>query len=553
MAAACGGGGGGGDKRGVSHSVPIHGLSQDDVEKWKYAVDSFLLHGKTAETVRNLARLFKGDKGYGMLASLVVLQSTFGNSSKFKHKLSVMEVILFSKKVAMSLYNRLKDQKHESKLEEVFLDCKQRLAVLLEEECGCVDCQRLVSVLMRAGQFMRPPNLNPHHKHSQAATMLTWIYNQVVLNLNVAILEEQIEVLFLGPDEFADFSQDMRDELSLLTSCLYFCWLYFILHYYVHMELNIIQEHIGDVCQNLGLPSVNSLGQVQRLAGSLPSRLLSRESFLHEVPRDMVHYDPLAELYSHMTREYTLTPQTVSKISRLVPRKPSRAQREAVARRLRIGRLSHRPAQPSQPPPHHPPRSTTQRPDEVTPLSGRMSGLSLSEAARPHESHAFPAGESGLEVEEEEEEEFELQISDDEEEGEGDDDEAEEPVDNEGIGGKGGTGKEEVCQGGGNGDEENREETVEEIELEISDSDDEEEGASEKQDKYGEEQGAAGGDSGDEAPFYELKEFERLLSGGDNRPDDEPARDEGGGEKARPKKSKRSKILSKSGYFREEM
>ncbi|UTM04276.1 tegument protein G48 [Equid gammaherpesvirus 2] len=593
--------------------VPVVGLADDDVEQWRRALESFLVHGKTADTVRKLSRLFKGDGHYGLLASLVIMQSAFGHSSKFRHKLSVMEVIQFSDKVAVTLYRKLKDHKHETGIEQVFWDCKQRLALLLENECGCVDCQRLASVLQRDRGVMRPPNLNPHQKHSQAATFLTWIYNQAVLNLNVAVLEDQIEVLFIKPDEFFDFAPDMRDELSLLTSCLHFCWLHFILKHYVHLELDVIQEHIANTCEKLGVPPVNSLGQVQTLLGSLSSSLLRRKSHLHEVPHNTVHYDPLSEVHSHMSRRYTLTPQTLAKISSLVPRKLSQFQKEHIARRLRLGRRPH-PPPPSHPPPRPPPlQRQLSVSGEVGPVCDLLSDLSLLGAAGGAED---PSGspekeEFHLEISdsesedeedgdgdgdgqedeaskgEEDEDEFKLEISDSDEEGEEDgdgDDEAGggcgcgaggteegEDEDDQGIefrdsdsDGEGSEGAPDEGDDGGDGNEERdpgSDSEEEEVRLEISDSDDEEEGGLAQQVRFRGHQGAVGGRdpgegeaSGDEGhegavggydpkgedPFYDLKEFEELLQG------DRPDRG-----RRKKSKSKKSKVLDKSGYYRE--
>lgn len=318
--------------------VPIAGVSSNNIQEWQSHLDNFIIHQRPVVALKNLLRLFGDEKHWGLLASMVLLKTSFGNSQRFRHKLSVVEGVLHAEKVAASLYRKLKDHKYECEVQEIFLDCKERLCMIYDAECGCVDCMSLLAILQKAPSFMRPPKLNPHHKHSRAATFLTWTYNQVVLNLDVALLEDEIQAMFVSSSDFFDFPKEMHVEISLLVSCLHFCWLYFILQRYVTMEMEMLQNQIIKTCSALGVPAVTSLAQVNELMSQVDLKNMFSSYHDLEVSEESLHFDPVIKLNRELGATYHLTPQTVSMISSLVPKTLSPFQMDRLKKRLGLGR-----------------------------------------------------------------------------------------------------------------------------------------------------------------------------------------------------------------------
>ncbi|BBB06496.1 hypothetical protein [Rhinolophus gammaherpesvirus 1] len=319
--------------------IPIPGVSSKNYKEWQSHMDNFVIHQRPTVALRNIQRMFGGDDHPGMLASLAILNSSFGGSEKFKHKLSVVEVVKHSEKTCKTIYRHLKDHKYETDVETIFIDCKERLCLVYENTCGCVDCLNLIKGLQRATAFMRPPKLHPHHKHSRAAMFLTWTYNQVVLNLNLVILEEEVAAMYISSSDFFDFEEEVKTELSLLTSCLNFCWLYFMVKRYVEMELNMIQEQMIKTCHALGIPPVTSLSQAKQVLEKIPLPTPRDQHHLYELERHLLGYDPLQQIHIELSKPYHLTPQSSSRISNLMGRKRlSPAQKANLFRKLGLMR-----------------------------------------------------------------------------------------------------------------------------------------------------------------------------------------------------------------------
>ncbi|AMA67403.1 tegument protein G48 [Vespertilionid gammaherpesvirus 1] len=288
--------------------LAVTGVTESNFTEWKAHIDTFLNRERAAASLACLRRFFGHESHPGLLASITILKCMFGKSHKFSHKKSVIENAQHAAKTAKTIYRKLKDHAHESSMLEIFQDCKTRMILILDNTCNCVDCTRLIQILKGAPAMMRPPNLNPHKKYSDAATSLTWIYNQVVLNLDVALVDEEVTKMFLKPEEFNYFG-DTATETAMVATCLNFCWLFFMLEFYILSELRLLQNQMEKTCSMLGI-SGNDHVNVCKYLFSLETHNYKT----HEVDFTLANLDLFEETQKDLNKKYKLTPQSEAKI-----------------------------------------------------------------------------------------------------------------------------------------------------------------------------------------------------------------------------------------------
>nr|BEG23040.1 homolog of EHV2 ORF48 tegument protein G48 [Macronycteris gammaherpesvirus 1] len=439
--------------------VPIVGLHPNKIQQWQTYMDSFLIHQRPVAALKNIQCFFGDDGHWGILSSVTILKSLFSETSKFTHKISVIEEVQHALKTCQTLYKTMKDHKAETGVDEIFLDCKERLTLILEAECGCADCANLIITLQKATAFMRPPKLNPHHKHSKAATFLTWTYNQVVLNLDVAVIDSEVKSLFIPREDFFDFYPTIQTELSLLTSCLNFCWLYYILKKYVTMEVNMLQDQMIKTCVALGIPNINSLDEFHQQV--VKSSSCKKGHFHHHViPAHLMTKDPLLQIEGELQKDYNLKPETLEHIFKCSQ------QHRTGHQRLHLMKM------------HNPHKTHIQETYHRLGMLNLTSNTDIGAGKKASISHSFSRGDHNLSSEQcygevelilsDDENTIELQISDDED-------------------------------------------NIEGLSEEDLDEEDTQESSDDEENKQEIAVGGVDLDTDEEAPFYELDRFEELL------------------------------------------
>ncbi|ALE14759.1 ORF48 [Felid gammaherpesvirus 1] len=296
--------------------LPVPGVSSENLNLWLGHLNTFIHYGKLQAALSNLKTLFRENE-FGFLASLVILHTKFCESLKYKHKSSLIEDAKKIRETAILLYKKLKDHEHDSDIQIIFEDCKQRLCLILEVECGCVECIHTINQLTKTQQASKPPCLTPHDKHTSSYKFLTWVHQSVVLNLDVNLLESEVDQLYEQCYPFSDFPPSLHGELVLLTSCLNFTLLFNLLNYFITLELELLETCLQQLQAKLNLNTDNLTSCVECLLGH--AKELQLDSHVYEI--NCLHLDNSSKLLKQKLAQpiSSLQESTLSKILGLKP------------------------------------------------------------------------------------------------------------------------------------------------------------------------------------------------------------------------------------------
>ncbi|QDQ69255.1 tegument protein G48 [Colobine gammaherpesvirus 1] len=236
-------------------SIPVPYLPEESWETWGYVVQRFGEAGGIGAAERSLRALFPGRRHPGFLASVVALKQVLLEPWSLGSKLELLPTIQSLYVVGQELYGQVKGQTCESSIDMIWHDCKNRLILILEEECGCNRCLRLTKDLIQGAPTVRVPNLTPHGRYSQAARILNESRVRSLLGQLPAVSEFTIPDLIHTPEHFVTVSQEFCRELSLVASCLNVCWMHKILTAFVTADAQGLELWILRLCREFRLSS----------------------------------------------------------------------------------------------------------------------------------------------------------------------------------------------------------------------------------------------------------------------------------------------------------
>ncbi|AJG42972.1 glycoprotein L [Harp seal herpesvirus] len=293
-------------------SLPVVGVSSENEDLWKSHLNTYFTEGRLSASLTKLKAFFGKEGDLGLLASLVILQAGYGASQKHTHKTSIIDEARKSRETAVFLYKKLKDHEHGSGIDLIFTDCKERLCLILEEDCGCVECAHTIQQIQNSHHNSTPPKLNPHVRQCNSHDVLMWLHNSVVLNLDINLMEQDIEALYENPSDFKDFSTGLHGELALLTSCLNFCWLFYMLQHFITLEFSVLEECMQNTCEKLKLSTDTSVVAVIKF---LLHYVKDMEAKYSVVKVNIYHLgNSSAKLKDSLQQPASLPPCTVSRV-----------------------------------------------------------------------------------------------------------------------------------------------------------------------------------------------------------------------------------------------
>ncbi|ATA58277.1 tegument protein G48 [Eptesicus fuscus gammaherpesvirus] len=216
----------------MATAVPIWGVSEADGAEWNNLIELGVRNGSQMErAVSILRRRLYNTEPLGYLASLLALRQELNSVTGGSAQEILLESLAVIQQLAKVIYGELKDQPPTARINEIFRDCRLRLALVLDAACGCVDCFRLAKVLKVAPRCLRPPKLMAHERQCAAASTLTYFYNSyMVAGSDVEVAPEHIELLLIRPDQLNSYPYGWDEEVAGLMSCLNLCWLYTMMY-----------------------------------------------------------------------------------------------------------------------------------------------------------------------------------------------------------------------------------------------------------------------------------------------------------------------------------
>ncbi|AGY30729.1 ORF48 [Retroperitoneal fibromatosis-associated herpesvirus] len=252
-------------------SIPVPGLADEKWDTWVDLIRAFSETGGVMVAQRNLQTLFSGRGHPGFLASVVALKQTMVQPSSLGSQIELIPTIQSLRFAAQELYRRIKCQTSDESPDIIWDDCKTRLIVILEEGCGCERCLTATNELAAAAVTDRAPNLTPHDRYNPATQTLNYSRILAMVGKQPAVSEFSIPDLLHDVRRFAFLDRELREEASLVASCLNVCWLYRILTSFLVHDARALERLICRLCAAFGLHTVEpwkaALTYLARFAG----------------------------------------------------------------------------------------------------------------------------------------------------------------------------------------------------------------------------------------------------------------------------------------------
>ncbi|ATI21935.1 ORF48 [Alcelaphine gammaherpesvirus 1] len=257
--------------------VPVAILTSNQQTKWRLLIASFSSHKNTQACLNFLRGTFcKTDDCY--CAGLLVLVSLIQTEDNMIEKDRVIQMAILVRSLAEYCFDEIFQRVYPENIESMFTECSRRLALLLECECGCMECLETVKGLQKAQISYRMPRLNPHEISSYEFT-LSSVYNSAVLCNSVPVSKDLLRDIVMGSHFEGGFSIEAKKEASLLAICITFCWLFYKMQQTVTGALEDIFEDMMQFAVTYKIP-LESKRDLCRLDVRLLKKIKERGAFM---------------------------------------------------------------------------------------------------------------------------------------------------------------------------------------------------------------------------------------------------------------------------------
>lgn len=262
--------------------MPVPGVSEDNLQHWIKIIENFTKHRHVPRAVSELKKFFKKQNFIGYLVSLSILKH---NLETVKATVSdeLIELALYVKKIAQELFKQIKQQTKTSSIKYIFQECKNRLLLILEVECGCGACVYVVKSLNMHICSQALPKLNPHKDRCHVNSFLRGIHNLIKLNIPPQLNLDHLNQLSSDPTDFFDFSADLQHEVAALITCMHYCWLYISLHEFLIKDFIEIQSHITKTIKHV-FPDTSSDVNITNFFKELIHSSKYKDDYKHNMP-----------------------------------------------------------------------------------------------------------------------------------------------------------------------------------------------------------------------------------------------------------------------------
>ncbi|AIA62084.1 orf48 [Alcelaphine gammaherpesvirus 2] len=206
-------------------SVPVAIFTSNQQAKWSLLVDNFSLHKNAAACLHFFRQTFsKTDESY--CACLLMLVNLIQTEENMIERDKAVQMAILVRSLADYCFDEVFQRLYPENAKSMFLECSSRLALLLESECGCMECLNVIPGLQGAQIAHKMPRLNPHEAFPFEPS-LSSIYNSTVLCDNVPISVDLLVDIVTGSNFGDSFSLEAKNEASLLAICITMSWLFY--------------------------------------------------------------------------------------------------------------------------------------------------------------------------------------------------------------------------------------------------------------------------------------------------------------------------------------
>lgn len=228
----------------MDRPLPVTGVSESNRDAWESIIRGYRCHGNVCVSVKDLKTFFGDSKCLGFLASILILKSI--KEEKDNGVATVLEQAAATRGIVQLLYRIIKDQTRECPESDIFDDCLTRFCDVLNNECSCVDCNSTIKCLKNASLRQRAPRLDPHSSKNDIIRILNAVYTKWVLKQDLGLDLRCFVNTIVSVLDFCGFEENIRRQLRMLSACMYFTWLFFILKNHVFESEYVLHDNISE-------------------------------------------------------------------------------------------------------------------------------------------------------------------------------------------------------------------------------------------------------------------------------------------------------------------
>ncbi|AAX58082.1 ORF48 [Ovine gammaherpesvirus 2] len=244
--------------------VPVKGLTVQHQAKWNWLIGSFSSHN-SAQACLQFIKQISSENEISHCACLLVLVHNMQTQQYLEEEGRAVNLAVVVRCLAEYGFDKVFNRECKEDPESMFYECKDRLALLIESECGCGECLGTSEMLSKTKVTSRMPRLQPHTVLAYEPELCS-VYNSAVL-CNTVLIPDRLLGDIINQTDFREFgSHTVQAEATTLAICMVMSWIFCLLRQTTLGLLQAVMRHMLQFAVTYELPihSVRDLHRMDR-------------------------------------------------------------------------------------------------------------------------------------------------------------------------------------------------------------------------------------------------------------------------------------------------